>query len=77
MLAGALAIRLHKRPTELLGIHWSPYEDLMLDSEILERVDEEMQVASAEENQVRTVPSLLSEIKAKRRRWIYRGEEYG
>ena len=76
MIAGNLALQLHKRPTELLGINWSPYENLLIDAEIIARALEEARVSS-EEDREQIKPSLLSEIKAKRRRWLYRGGIYG
>jgi len=76
LIAGNLALQLHKRPTELLGIDWSPYENLLIDAEIMIRAFEEAKISSEEDDE-EAKPSLLSEIKAKRRRWLYRGLIYG
>jgi len=76
LIAGNLALQLHKRPTELLGINWSAYENLLIDAEIIARALEEAKISSGEDRE-EIKPSLLSEIKARRRRWLYRGEIYG
>ena len=60
-LAGALALQLGKRPTELLGISESPYEDLLLDLAIINKV-----LPNQEER------LLKDEIAEKRKRLMYR-----
>jgi len=49
---------------------------LLIDAEIIARALEESRISTDEERE-EIKPSLLSEIKAKRRRWLYRGEIYG
>jgi hypothetical protein len=61
-LAGAIALQLGKRPTELLRISESPYEDLLLDSAILSRV-----IPKSKEGM-----SLADEIREKRRKLAFR-----
>ncbi|RLF68065.1 MAG: hypothetical protein DRN26_00530 [Thermoplasmata archaeon] len=57
-MAGALALRIGKRPTELLRISESPLEDLLLDAAIIAQVTAEQEEPG----------SLKEEIKRKRRR---------
>jgi hypothetical protein len=61
-LAGAIALQIGRRPTELLGMSESPYEDLLLDSAILSKV-----IPKSKEDM-----SLADEIREKRRKLAYR-----
>ena len=70
LLAGALALRLGKRPSELLGFDGNGLSDLLLDAAIIKAVDELSEVETAEEE--KKVRSLTEEIERKRRRMMLR-----
>ena len=75
LLAGALALRLGRRPSELLGLEGNGLSDLLLDAAIIKAVDELTEAETEDEE--RKMLTLSEEIERKRRkmilRWYYGG----